>query len=213
MSTAETVILVHGLWVNGVDMSLLRHRLSRRNYEPVQFSYDSTGAEPLAHAMALNALVRNLDVERIHFVGHSLGGLVLRHLFHEYPDQPPGRVVTLGTPHTLSSAARSLSRIFPGRIMLGRSVERGLLGGAPPWRTGHQLGSIAGNVPFGLGMVLPDIPAPNDGTVSVEETRLPGMSDHLVLPVSHFGMLLSRRVAFQVDHFLRRGNFDHRARR
>ncbi len=205
------MVFVHGLWVNGMDMSLLRQRLSGQGFAPTQFSYHSTGAAPRAHAVSLNGFVQDLGAPRVHFVAHSLGGLVLRHLFREYPEQPPGRVVTLGTPHAVSSAARSLARWLPGRLMLGRSVDGGLLGGAPAWDGKRELGSLAGNVPIGLGMVLPDIPAPNDGTVAVEETRLPGMADQLVLPVSHFGMLLSRRVANQTGYFLRHGRFDHKA--
>lgn len=205
------MVLIHGLWVNGMDMSLLRHRLSNRGFAPAQFSYHSIGDTPRANAVALNAFVAELGAPAVHFVAHSLGGLVLRHLFHEYPGQPPGRVVTLGTPHAISSAARSLSRWLPGRLMLGRSVDGGLLGGAPSWDGKRELGSLAGTIPIGLGMVLPGIPAPNDGTVAVEETRLRGMADHLVLPVSHFGMLFSRRVAYQVGYFLRQGRFDRNA--
>ena len=194
-----------------MDMSLLRQRLSRQGFTPVQFCYNSTGDTPLAHAMALNAFTADLRAPGLHFVAHSLGGLILRHLFRRYPGQPPGRVVTLGTPHAVSSAARSLSRWLPGRFMLGRSVDGGLLGGVPPWGARRELGSLAGRTPLGLGMILPDIPAPNDGTVAVEETRLQGMTDHLILPVSHFGMLFSRRVAFQVGYFLRHGRFNHNA--
>jgi len=203
----ETVILVHGLWVNGTDMTVLRRRLVQAGYDAHQFSYPSVREPPAANAMALQTFVRELDAERVHFVGHSLGGVVLRHLFHDYPEQRPGRVVTLGTPHRPSTAAVKLARWLPGRFALGESVRQGLLGGLPPWPADRDLGSIAGTLRMGLGMVIPDIPSPNDGTVALIETHIPALKDHITLPVSHFGLLLSRRVFHEVDHFLKHGRF------
>jgi hypothetical protein len=75
--------------------------------------------------------------------------------------------------------------------------------------TGCEIGVIAGRMPVGAGrIVAPDLPAPHDGAVSVEETRLPGMRDHIVLNVSHSGMLVSRAAAHQIDAFLRHGAFE-----
>jgi hypothetical protein len=75
---------------------------------------------------------------------------------------------------------------------------------------GCEIGVIAGRMPVGAGrIVAPDLPAPHDGAVTVEETRLPAMRDHVVLNVSHSGMLVSRAVAQQVEAFLRNGAFEH----
>jgi pimeloyl-ACP methyl ester carboxylesterase len=203
----ETVVLVHGLWVSARNMGLLQHRLNAAGFHALAFSYPTVRSAPRLNAMELNAFCRKLDAPVLHFVGHSLGGIVLRHLFHDYPDQPPGRVVTLGTPHQPSSAARSLSRIRPGRLALGRSVQEGLLGGAPPWDARRELGCVAGTLRFGMGTLVPGIPAPSDGTVTVAETRIEGMTDHIAAPVSHLGLLLSRRAAHYTIHFLRHGHF------
>ncbi len=203
----ETVVLIHGLWVNGMDMSLLKYRLGQAGYETAQFSYNSVRHSPLENAVELNAFAKSIAADRVHFVCHSLGGILIRHLFHEYPQQGPGRVVTLGTPHTHSSAARQLARFFAGEFILGKSTERGLLGRAPPWDGRHELGSIAGNFRLGLGMFMPGIPAPNDGTVAVEETRLDGMKAHCVLNASHFGLLLSKQAADHTIDFLHTGCF------
>jgi hypothetical protein len=74
---------------------------------------------------------------------------------------------------------------------------------------GCDIGVIAGRMPVGAGrIVAPDLPAPHDGAVSVDETRLPAMCDHIVLNVSHSGMLVSRAVAHQICAFLRDGAFD-----
>ena len=205
----ETVILVHGLWMNGLDMTVLRNRLDQQGYSTHCFTYPSMRQSPQTNAEALQRYATEMDSAIQHFVCHSLGGLVLRHLYHLYPDRKPGKIVTLGTPHQNSTAAMRLQRYRLGKRILGKSIECGLVGELPPWHGRGVLGSIAGTLRMGLGMLVPGIPRPNDGTVAVEETRLDGMQDHIALPVSHFGMLLSGQVARQTIHFLQRGNFDH----
>ena len=79
------------------------------------------------------------------------------------------------------------------------------------WPGERDLGIIAGSLNFGLGAVLGAVAGPSDGTVSVEETRLPGAADHLVLPVCHVSMLFSPRVADQAANFLRHGSFEREA--
>ena len=203
----EIVVLVHGLWMNGMDMSLLRHRLEKAGYETRRFTYRSVRSRPLENAMDLNAFILTLEAPVIHFLCHSLGGLVVRHLFHEFPDQRPGRVVTLGTPHQPSSAAQSLIHVPPFRVLFGKSIVNGLLGKVPVWNSDHELGSIAGNLRLGLGMIAPGVVRPNDGTVAVTETMLNEMKDHVVVHASHFGLLLSGSAARQGIHFLRTGCF------
>lgn len=205
--TKDTVVLVHGLWMNGLDMSLLKNRLQTSGFLVKQFSYPSVRRTPLENAMDLNAYIKTVNTDIIHFVCHSLGGIVIRHLFHAYPDQKPGRIVTLGSPHQPSSAARQLTRFIPGEIVLGKSTVKGLLGDIPAWKSGHELGSIAGTLRFGLGTIVPGIPRPNDGTVAVAETKVEGMKDHLCVKASHFGLLLSKTVANNTIHFLKAGSF------
>jgi hypothetical protein len=76
--------------------------------------------------------------------------------------------------------------------------------------TGREIAVISGSLPLGIGRVVaPDLPAPSDGVVSVSETRLTSMRDHIVLNVNHSGMLVSRAVARQICAFLREGAFVH----
>lgn len=206
----ETVILVHGLWMNGMDMGLLGRRLRGGGFMTHTFHYHALKSTPEENADTLHGYLQAIDAPVVHFVCHSLGGLIVRHLLYRYPDCKPGRVVCLGTPHQASSAAKTLSRTLPGRCLLGRSIERGLLGGTPPWQYRHELGVIAGNLRLGMGLLVPGISKPGDGTVAVQETRLEGMTDHIVLPVSHTGLLLSNRVAMQTIYFLQHGRFQHK---
>lgn len=203
----EAVVLVHGLWVNGMEMSLLKRRIRRLGYEPLQFSYHSVRQTPRQNAFALNDFLLSIETPVVHFVAHSLGGIILRHLFYDNPQQKPGRVVTLGTPHRPSYAALQLARIAPGRLMLGHSIVDGLLGNVPSWSGTHDLGSIAGSLALGLGMVIPGLPRPNDGTVTVEETRLERMKDHTIISASHFGMLFSSTTVKLCHRFIDTGSF------
>ena len=203
------VVLVHGLWVNGLEMGWLRRRLESARHQTTQFTYPTRSNSPFESAMDLNDFVRRQAAETVHFVGHSLGGIIIRHLFHHFPQQRPGRVVTLGTPHNGSTAAAGLASYLAGQYLLGRSTQHGLLGAVPPWPAGHELGSIAGNRRLGLGLLIPGLPQPSDGTVAVAETRLAGMTDHIELPVSHTAMLFSEAVVQQTCQFLQTGSFQH----
>ena len=193
--------------MNGLDLSLLRKRLVDAGYEVLRFSYHSVRSTPVENALALQTFSETVKSPVIHYVCHSLGGLIVRHLFYNYPQRAPGRVVTLGTPHNASGTAWALTRFAPVRLLLGRSTHQGLLGDVPPWRGTHEIGVIAGTVRFGLGLLVPGIPAPNDGSVAVSETMLSGMADHITVPSSHTGMLFSRTVADQTIYFLRNGHF------
>ncbi len=192
--------------MNGMDMCLLRYRLGG-NYDTFQFSYNSVRYTPAENARRLNCFVSDINSKVIHFVGHSLGGLVIRHLFDLFPQQTPGRIVTLGSPHNQSHAAKMMSSFALTRMLLGSSIENGLLGTMPDWKEERELGSIAGTLRFGMGIIVPGLPRPNDGTVSVEETRLKGMKDHMSLPLSHFGLVVSQRSYEAVVCFLREGKF------
>lgn len=205
--TGGTVILVHGIWLPGYEMALLQRRLRKRGYECHLFRYPSLRQSPRDNAAVLARFADRIDAPVLHFVGHSLGGLVIRHLF-DYEPQRPGRVVTLGTPHKPSHTAQLLYRaaLLP---LLGMSIDQGIIGGSPHWVGSHPLGSIAGSVGIGMGRLVPGLPKPNDGTVAVAETECPGMTDHITLPVTHTGMLFSKEVVEQIATFLREGYFRH----
>jgi hypothetical protein len=97
--------------------------------------------------------------------------------------------------------------------MLGRSVHDWFAAPDPEWRLPQQLGIVAGTAGVGLGRVVaPGLPRPNDGAVAVAETRLPGAAEHLCLPISHSGMLISGDAADCAASFFRDGYFPARFR-
>ena len=203
----EAVILVHGIWSNGMDMWRLRQHLSRAGYECHTFRYQVWGKPPSVIAERLHRYVDTLDAPVVHFAGHSFGGIILLHMFHQFPFARDGRIVLMGAPVNGSVVGKRLCKVPITRWTLGKSVEQGILGDAPEWKGWQDIGIIAGTFPLGAGLVAGGPDTPHDGTVSVDETRLKGATDFITLPVSHTGMLMSTRVATQVITFFRSGKF------
>jgi pimeloyl-ACP methyl ester carboxylesterase len=201
------VVLVHGLWFGAWSLALLARRLRQAGFEPRRFRYRTTAAAPEQHARALRQFVGPHSRAPLHFVAHSLGGLVTLHMLDEYPDLPAGRVVLLGTPLRGSVSARKSSKFPGGRRLLGAArpvLETG-------WATlpaNREIGMVAGSRGVGLGLLLGGTGGAGDGTVSVAETRAEGLHDHVVLPVTHTGMLFSRAVARAACQFLQTGRLD-----
>jgi pimeloyl-ACP methyl ester carboxylesterase len=203
----EAVVLVHGIWSNGMDMWRLCQNLSRSGYECSIFKYQIWGKPPAMIADRLHQHIEKMDAPVVHFVGHSFGGIVLLHMFHQFPFSRNGRIVLMGAPVNGSSVGRRLSRLAITRWTLGKTTEQGILGDVPEWKGWQDIGVIAGTLPMGAGMLAGGPAMPHDGTVAVEETRLKRATDFITLPVSHTGMLFSTRVADQVVTFLRSGKF------
>jgi pimeloyl-ACP methyl ester carboxylesterase len=219
-AVSAVVVYVHGLWLNGWEATWLRRRLSRQlGCSARLFHYASVTADVTANVRALGGYLAEMQVETVHLVAHSMGGALIldffEHglwssaLFKNGRPLAPGRIVLLGSPVRGSSAAQRLAKLPLGRTIMGATAAHLLL--APPawrWSGARDLGIIAGDMPFGFGRLVGKIDAPNDGTILVEETRLTGAKEHLTLPVTHSGMVLSAAVARQTASFLRHGRFE-----
>jgi pimeloyl-ACP methyl ester carboxylesterase len=143
----------------------------------------------------------------VHLVGHSLGGLLALRACLEADTLPQGRIVCLGSPLLGSAAARGFAGWGRGgEVLLGHNREL-LQQGFERWDGPREVGMIAGRMPLGLGAVLGHFAGEHDGTVAVEETRLPGLADHCVVEANHTGLLFSLDVAQQVAQFLHSGHF------
>jgi pimeloyl-ACP methyl ester carboxylesterase len=203
------VIYVHGLWMPGDESLMLRRRLAQEfDLTLHPFRYSAAYSTMSAITARLEGFVRELHTQEAHFVGHSLGGLVIHRFLERFPDQPPGRAVFLGTPCVASRAAQQASRFTPVAHLMGQSVAEELLQPRERrWTHPRELGIVAGTQAIGVGQLLADFNEDNDGTIAVSETRMPGMSDHIALPVSHLGMLMSARVAHETGLFLSEGRF------
>lgn len=214
MAASSTVVLVHGLWMSGFELGVLKRRLESdvqsgdERMQAVAFSYPSLSGAMSDHVRALLDFAKAQQTQRLHFIGHSLGGLVILRALQLTDDLPPGRAVLLGTPLQGSRAAQGISRLPFGKLILGAAVNEEIVESAPrEWSGRRDVGVIAGSMGMGLGRLFASLDADHDGTVLVEETKMPGCCDHLVLPTSHTGMLFSAEVAQQAGHFLREGKF------
>ena len=224
------VVYVHGLWLRGQEAALLRRRLATSLQARVlSFSYPSVRRSLSENATALQRFLTPIRADRLHLVAHSMGGLVILRMFEEAgvgaataggaaagaqrgpaDKLPPGRIVFMGSPVRGSESAARLVRLplGVGHRLLGRTAGEVLVTPRERrWSGPRELGVIAGDLALGAGRLLGPLPGPNDGTVLVRETDLPGATEQLRLRVSHSGMPFSGVVARQVAAFLRDGRF------
>jgi hypothetical protein len=207
----DTVVLVHGLWMNGLELSMLGHRLRHdHGFNVRSFSYATMHGDAAETCQQLAGFAARAcdDPARLHFVAHSLGGVLVHRMLDECGGHFTAPSVVLGAPLNGSKAASGAAgwpmlRPLLGPLVLGEIATPR----ARRWSGPAALGSIAGTLRIGTGQFFAHFGEDNDGTVAVSETLIPGLADHLVLPHSHFGMLLAADVAAQVAHFLRNGTF------
>jgi pimeloyl-ACP methyl ester carboxylesterase len=203
----DKVILVYGLWMNPLALYPLGRHLKRCGFSVGVHRYATVGSPLDENANHLAACLSAARADTLHLVGHSLGGLVILRALALHPGLKVNRVVLLGTPVAGSQAGRSFGRTRLGRWMLGKTLPIWNSPPAPSIPKSVEIGVLAGNLPIGLGRLVARLPRPNDGAVSLGETRLEAAADSIVLPVSHTAMIFSGRVARQVCAFLKHGKF------
>ena len=202
-SSPATVILVHGLWMNGLELRWLGRRLERCGFKVCYFRYSSWCGSLDGAAQELRRFAGRQGGEELHLPGHSLGGVVIATMLEQGDLANQGRIVLLGSPQQGSGAASALERRRAGRFILGPPAGEGLVRRRPAslaGRAGRDLLVVACTLSFGFGRFL-GVAVPNDGTVAVVETEVPGARQTLVR-ASHMGMLFSTAVADAVSGFL-----------
>lgn len=212
----DTVVLLHGLGRTRCSMAWLAHELRKDGYAVINASYPSR-TQPIETLAAewLPAQLRGVAPHsRVHFVTHSMGGILLRVWLRDAgPPVFPGRVVMLAPPNAGSELTDRLAGFAPfgwftgvngRRLGTGATALPRALGAWPA--AGPPLGIIAGGRSVNplLGAALPP---PHDGKVSVAATHLTGETAHLVLPFSHTWLAWRRETIGQVKAFLRAGRF------
>lgn len=208
MAGSARVVLVHGLWYGRPGMLPLARRLRKRGWNCALFGYSSVFGRPGDNIDRLAEWAGHLEADPLHFVGHSLGGLLILNMLKSAGAAlPDGRVVLLGTPLNGSAVARRMAGNRALKPWVGRAGTL-LDSGAEGLPVGREVVAIAGTSSLGAGQLVARLDRPHDGTVSVAETRHPDLTDHLELPVSHTGLVLSGSVAGAVDQYLRSGSFE-----
>jgi pimeloyl-ACP methyl ester carboxylesterase len=209
----ECVVVLHGLARSPQSMSRLAGRLSDAGFHVDNLDYPST-REPFGELVARVARAAEHDsasCPKIHFVGYSLGALLVRAYLQRTHPRGLGRVVMIGPPNHGSEIVDFLGCTWLFRAIFGAvGSELGTSPESLPARLGppsFEFGVIAGNQSINpLGWWL--IPGENDGEVSVESTRLENMSDFIVVPENHTFMMNAPEVAKETVAFLRTGHFD-----
>lgn len=221
MTDKPFTLLIHGLHMHGVYMYPLSKRLSYAGFATHAPSYHSLTKSIEAHSQLLHDWLHqhHHSYAPINLVGHSLGGLVIRHFLANFGQVwQIHRCVTLGTPHQGSICANYANKLLPPLVR--RAYPNALDGRCALLSDDIELGVIAGSYPLGLGSLilnyhnkrhhLTDNERTNDGTVYLSETYLSQAKDHIILPVSHTGLLTDKATAQQVIYFLENGRFLHK---
>ncbi len=216
LEKSDYVILLHGLARSYRSMNKIEKKLSKIGYRVINVDYPST-EHPIEY-LAENVLGKIIEryptdsETKIHFVTHSMGGIIVRYYLYHHKLDSLGRVVMLSPPNQGSELVDHLRNTYlykkkngPAGQQLGtdeKSVPRSL---GP---VNFELGVITGSLSFNPASSLV-LPGPDDGIVSVENAKVKGMTDFIVMPNSHTFIMKSKSVIKQIIHFLQNGEFNH----
>lgn len=210
----DYVVILHGIARSSDHMQKLAAYLKKDGFDVINLNYPSTTHTIEELTKIINKEISQITTEnkKIHFVGYSMGGLMVRALIHKYNYKNLGKVVQLAPPNQGSEVADFIKNFWPYKKIYGpagqqlitdQSKIKHLFG-----EVSYELGIIAGNSTIDpISSAI--IPGENDGKVAVERTKLKGMKDHIVVSASHTFFPSNKEVQKQTLYFLKNGNFKH----
>ena len=192
-NTRPLVVMLHGLFTPSTVMRPFARFFENQGYEVANYGYRT-------RTIKLDNIINDLIVltanrEMVHFIGHSLGGLLIRHYFDRTKSKTPGVVITLGTPHQGSVIAKKIkhSRLVS---VLGNAGQHGLFPTPQKtWAHPQPLFCVSGVLPLGIAILFNlKQREPNDGTVLLSESRLDGCISNPHFCVSHTSMIYAKKI-------------------
>lgn len=207
--SGRAVILIHGIIRSSKSFSSMQRALEAEGVTVVGFDYPSTRLSIADSAEHLNQVIESLDgIEQIDFVVHSMGGLVVREWLQKHGDPRIGRMVMLGVPNLGAKMANHLKDVGLYKFVMGPAGQQ-LIEGDQSYIAGlptpvFPFAVIAGARGTEDGF-NPLIPGDDDGTVSVDATRLPGAADFMTVPVLHSFLMGNKDVIAATRRFLSTG--------
>lgn len=198
------IVLVHGIWMTGIEFFFLRIRFRLKGFRVYTFHYHSLLKTPAQSAEKLDLFISGINEPVVHFIAHSLGGIILSHLFSQHPPRKNGKVVFIASPLNGSAVARYLAKHKLFKYFLAKSLTNGLLGDGPRWEFWRPTCVIAGSNKLGVGYLLAKsvMQTVNDGTVNLEETFLEDADESHIVHHTHFSLLFSNGVVELIAAFL-----------
>lgn len=201
------VVLVPGLWMPAAAMAMLAARLTRGGFAPRLYGYRGRGPFEVNVERFARFAREALGGKPAHFVGHSLGGVLILETLNRHREIALASAVLIGSPARGCLSARRLANRAIGRWMLGDGRARWTAREAR-WERREPLGVVAGTRPIGLGAAMQRLPGENDGVVRVEETTVEGMAARSLVAQGHSMLAMSARVGSLVERFLASGRFE-----
>ncbi|WP_183237506.1 triacylglycerol lipase [Bradyrhizobium sp. CIR18] len=207
------VVLLHGIARTSASLMKLERALRAAGFATLNIDYPSRSKPIAALAEDIHpAITRFAERDApLHFVAHSMGGLVARAYIAKHRPARLGRVVMLGTPNSGSEVADLLRGSLPYRKFYGPAgLELTTTPATAPNALpaiDYPVGVIAGSRFIDPVAGLLVLPKPNDGRVSVQSAGLAGMADHIVVKTSHTGLPRHAAAIAQTIAFLREGRF------
>ena len=211
-STGDYVVLFHGIARSSTQMKSLEEYLTKQGYDVINYNYPSTDY-PLETLTELTHkyLAKKLTQDKpVHFVGFSMGGLLVRAYIHKYKPQNLGRVVQLATPNHGSEASDFFQDVWIYKKIFGPAGQQLIT-------NQQEIEHLFGDIYYELGIIAGNstidpisstiIPGDDDGKVSIQSTKLAGMKDHIVIPSSHTFFPSNKSIHSQTEYFLKNGVF------
>jgi len=204
----EYVVLLHGIKRTGSSMVKMHNRLVEANFVPINITYPSTKHNIDELADFIHNKIKTLDKnKKINFVTHSMGGLVAHQYIYKYKPENIGRVVMLSPPLQGSEVADNLKNLWLYKKSFGPAGQELGTDRIPP-PVNFELGIITGDRSIApVSSIMID--GKDDGKVSVENSKIDGMKDHITIHATHTFIMKNNTAIKQVLNFLINGRFEH----